>query len=737
MEQEKRQKNWVSYLLLGQWVGDLFAATSGKLGIRGKLFATLGGSVLLTLVVVAIAIMSQRVANQTVDDLVRVQGRMSRLSLDVDKMLRTMYGYEKDFLLNYSRIGIAEARDRYLNRFIAAGGEAYQQLYQVQQLAIDAQGKAEAQRAMDAINNYVALFMNTVETLAFQLNPVSGELTKLRQSTDTLRQSMSTVSSLRLQTLFQSLLFNLQEYVASVDNLLGEAILSEAKVNNLLSEAKVFQDAVAAWTENPALQGTLLAQIREFIKVLTGVTETNKVISNQMQASQEAVKQAEPIVQAFLKHARANEAQAVERMGSAETLVQRVVLGVGLLAVLLGLLIAFGLSEGLTRQINRIMELLGEMGIGNFKARAEVVSNDELGDMATALNNMLDSLTSLIQSQEERDAIQESIMKLMNEISDLTEGDLTARAEVTEDITGAIADSFNTMAEQFGGIVRQVQSATLSVDATAADVSQRTSDLAAKSTNQAQQVNAAIQALNDMAASIRQVSQHAARSAEVSEMSRSNARDGAEAVEKTNRAMDEIREQINETARSIKRLGESSMEIGNVVEIINNIADRTSILALNASIQAAMAGDAGYGFAVVAEEVQRLAESSSNSTKQIDMLVKSIQSEIKDASNRMDESISKVVQGSQLADGAHEKLQQIETVSNQLADLIEAITQAAAQQVRMSENLVENMVVVGGVSDETSKTSQETAGLMNLLNTTASTLREAVEAFKIEQAQTT
>jgi twitching motility protein PilJ len=441
-------------------------------------------------------------------------------------------------------------------------------------------------------------------------------------------------------------------------------------------------------------------------------------------------------MQAFLNDSSANETQAVNRMRTTGTLAQKIIIGVGIAAVLLGLLISFGLSAGLTRQINLIMNLLGEMGIGNFKARTEVVSKDELGDMATALNGMLDSITSLIQSQEERDAIQDSIMKLMTEISDLTQGDLTVRAEVTEDITGAIADSFNTMAEQFGGIIRQVQSATVSVDATATDASKRTSDLAAKSTDQAQQVNTAIQALNNMAASIQQVSQHAARSAEVSAISRSNAREGAEAVDKTNRAMDEIREQINEMARSVKRLGESSMEIGNVVEIINKIADRTSILALNASIQAAMAGDAGYGFAVVAEEVQRLAESSSNSTKQIDMLIKNIQSEIKDASNRMDESIGKVVQGSHLADGAHEKLQQIETVSNQLADLIEAITQATTQQVRMSEHLVQNMVAVGGVSDETSKTSQETAGLMNLLNTTASNLRKAVEAFKIERAQT-
>ena len=253
-----------------------------------------------------------------------------------------------------------------------------------------------------------------------------------------------------------------------------------------------------------------------------------------------------------------------------------------------------------------------------------------------------------------------------------------------------------------------------------------------RSREQNKQVNEAIEWIQSIAESIREVSQNAARSAEVSLASRMNAREGAEAVEQTNRAMDEIREQINETARSIKRLGESSMEIGNVVEIINNIADRTSILALNASIQAAMAGEAGHGFAVVAEEVQRLAESSSNSTKQIETLIKSIQAEIKDAGNRMDESISKVVQGSQLADGAYAKLQEIETVSNQLADLIDSITRSAADQVQRSEQVAESMVVVGEVSTATANTTQETDHLMSILNNTARELRAAVDTFKIE-----
>ena len=465
------------------------------------------------------------------------------------------------------------------------------------------------------------------------------------------------------------------------------------------------------------------------------VDESLKVdadINVQIAIYEESASKVTPILTSLRNRALEEQAVSIEQLAQNEKNIFYIVLGVSALAILLGLILALRISKGLTRQVDSIMELLSNLGIGDFSAKAKIVSSDELGEMAASLNAMLENLTMLIQTQDERDRDQESIMKLMMEISELTEGDLTARAEVTEDITGAIADSFNSMAEEFGGIVRQVQRATSSVDATTTDISRLTSDLAVRSIDQNRQVNNAIDSINQIAESIRQVSQNATRSAEVSLSSRMNAREGAAAVEQTNRAMDEIREQINETARSIKRLGESSMEIGNVVEIINNIADRTSILALNASIQAAMAGEAGHGFAVVAEEVQRLAESSSNSTQQIDNLVKSIQAEIKDVSSRMDESIGKVVQGSKLADGAYGKLQEIESVSNQLADLIESITRASASQVQMSEDVVRSMVAVGEMSTSTSDSSQETAELMISLNETAGQLREAVGRFKIE-----
>ncbi len=707
--------------------GNPFRALTDTLNIRGKLMLAFMVMIVLTLAVIVIASISQRFARKTIDELVQVHGKIARLSLDTEKTVKGMNGFEKDFLLNYSKIGAKEAKSLYLNPFIAAGGEAYQKLYDIQQITTDNQEKGAAQNAIDAINNYLGAFISTVNILELRVDAEFGELVKLRQAAANLQKAVGATNNSELNAMVQRMFSKMQEYLLQPDKPNSDKVLADSQ--------KLAEAVKGASNLGLNLQAPLLAQTGDFTKWFAEVTRTDETIRERILAYQEAVKRADPVIQAFLKTAINNEAQAVGRMEETTALVQKIVVGVGLVAVLLGVLIAFGLARGLTGQINHIMDLLGEMGMGNFSARTEVVSNDELGQMATALNAMLDNITLLIQSQEERDAIQESIMKLMGEISDLTEGDLTARAEVSEDVTGAIADSFNTMAEQFGDIVRQVKAATFAVDETATDVSKMTIELASKSIDQTKQVNHAIEAITDMAASIRQVSQNAAKSAEVSTASRTNAREGAEAVEKTNLAMDEIREQINETARSIKRLGESSMEIGNVVEIINNIADRTSILALNASIQAAMAGDAGHGFAVVAEEVQRLAESSSNSTKQIDVLVKSIQSEIKDVSNRMDESIGKVVQGSRLADGAYGKLQEIESVSNNLADLIASITQAAAQQVQMSESVVENMIAVGGVSNETSMASQETASLMDVLNKTARSLREAVAVFKVEGVQ--
>jgi len=694
--------------------------------IRTKLLWSFMTMIALTLAVIAITLISQTYAQKTIETLVQVHGKISRLSLETENTLRVMQRYEKDFLLNYEKKGIREAKELYLNPFIALGGDAYRTLYQIQQLAKTPQDIDAAQTAMDSINEYLSAFVGTVNILELRVDKEFGELVKLRLSLDNLGATVASLNFAPVQNSFFSLKAALQEYL----------MVPDREMNSKVKEART---AFANLTESLVIaapaKGKLVEQLKEFDKWFVEVGNTDGIIAARIVGYQDAAKRAEPAIKSFLDFAVTNEAKATKDMEDTASLVLKVVLAVGIASILLAIFIAAKLSRGLTNQVDHIMGLLDEIGRGNYQARTKVVSNDELGVMARTLNSMLDNITVLIQSQEERDTIQESIMKLLEEISALSDGDFTGRAEVTEDMTGAIADSFNAMADQFTDIISKVKVATESVDTTSEQVASQTMSLAQKNMEQVKEISGAIQAIEQMAQSIRAVAGNAQRSATVSRQSRLNAQEGALAVTATNKAMADIREQINETARSIKRLGESSLEIGNIVQIIDDIADRTSILALNASIQAAMAGEAGHGFAVVADEVQRLADNSSNSTKQIDVLVKSIQNEIKEVSNRIDDGISKVVQGSKLADGAHAKLQEIEKVSNDLAELIESITAATTEQVHASETISQTMKGVGDISRESSLSSQDTAASMNVLSRTARDLHSAVEVFKIGEAQ--
>ena len=389
----------------------------------------------------------------------------------------------------------------------------------------------------------------------------------------------------------------------------------------------------------------------------------------------------------------------------------------------------------ITMQVASIVNVFRQIDRGDFQARAIIYSTDELGSMASSLNQMLDCTLSLNQYQDDRDSIQESIMKLLDEVSDVAKGDLTVEAEVTEDITGAIADSFNHMIYQLRSIVCNVQRATLEVGSSAGMIQATAEQLADGSRAQADQIIDSTAALDEMAVSIQQVSENASLSSTVAEQALDNAKQGTLAVQNTIQGMQRIRSQVQETAKRIKRLGERSQEISEIVQLIGDIADRTSILALNASIQAARAGEAGRSFAVVAEEVERLAERSTNATKQIASLVNTIQSETNEAVIAMEESTHEVVQGSQVADKAGQALNEIESVSSRLAGLIQSITLAATQQARGSDNLSKAMNEISQVTQHTASGTKKTANDINQLSLLAEDLRSSVSTFKIPAMQ--
>lgn len=326
---------------------------------------------------------------------------------------------------------------------------------------------------------------------------------------------------------------------------------------------------------------------------------------------------------------------------------------------------------------------------------------------------------------------QEAILRLLDEMGSLAEGDLTAKATVTEDITGAIADSINFAIDQLRTLVGTINETAVQVAAAAQETQATAMHLADAAEHQAQQITSASAKINEIAASIDEVSKNSAESADVAQRSVQIAAKGAEVVRQTIQGMDNIRDQIQETSKRIKRLGESSQEIGSIIELINDISEQTNILALNAAIQAASAGEAGRGFAVVADEVQRLAERASNATKRIETLVATIQSDTNEAVSSMEQTTAEVVAGARLAEDAGLALVEIEKVSNDLAGLIEGISQASRQQSAAATNITATMTVIQEITTQTSQGASQTAESTGNLAQLAADLRRSVADFKL------
>jgi len=351
--------------------------------------------------------------------------------------------------------------------------------------------------------------------------------------------------------------------------------------------------------------------------------------------------------------------------------------------------------------------------------------NDDLA------NRRVESERQRLSAENERNLTQQAILRLMNEMGDLADGDLTVRATVSEDITGAIADSVNYTIEELSVLVRRINDAAIRVTS-ATESAQRTSgELLGATERQSREIEEAGATVQRMAQSMTGSSELALQSAQVARRSLESARKGAGAVENTIKGMNEIREQIQETSKRIKRLGESSQEIGEIVELISDITEQTNVLALNAAIQAASAGEAGRGFTVVAEEVQRLAERSAEATKQIAAIVKTIQTDTKDAVGAMEIATRDVVEGAQLSDAAGQALSEIGEVSMETARLIEQISTDTQSQAATATRVAETMKGILAITEQTTRGTQQTAVSVGQLADLAIELKGSVSGFKV------
>ena len=343
----------------------------------------------------------------------------------------------------------------------------------------------------------------------------------------------------------------------------------------------------------------------------------------------------------------------------------------------------------------------------------------------------LDTRRRLAQTAATNERNQQAILRLLDELAGLADGDLTTSATVTGDFTGAIADAINYTIDQLRVLVSSINQTSRNVSQAAEDTQATALHLAEAAEHQAQEIAGASSAITEMAMTIDQVSSNAAESAGVADRSVALANTGSRVVQNTIGGMDMIREQIQETAKRIKRLGESSQEIGDIVSLINDIADQTNILALNAAIQASMAGEAGRGFAVVADEVQRLAERSGGATRQIEALVKTIQSDTHEAVTSMEQTTAEVVRGARLAEDAGVALEEIESVSKNLAALIQNISNAARQQASSAGHISNTMNIIQEITSQTSAGTTATAQSIGKLAAITNELRNSVAGFKL------
>jgi twitching motility protein PilJ len=388
-------------------------------------------------------------------------------------------------------------------------------------------------------------------------------------------------------------------------------------------------------------------------------------------------------------------------------------------------------SGGMIDSLDEITRVVENVTMGDFDSRARVNSGDEVERLAVALNQMLDRIGALVEKEADRDRMQNQIMELLDIVTAASEGDFTKKAHVTEDTFGSLADSFNLMVEELSNLINRVRTAAEQVSSTTQEILVSTEQMAQGAEDQALQIANTSTAIDEMSVSIQRVSDNADSAAGAARKAVQVAQQGGDIVNRTVERLQKMRSTVQDTAAKIKVLGESSLEIGEIVKVIEDIANRTNLLALNATIEAAKAGEAGRGFAVVADEVRKLAERSSKATNDIATLIQSIQAETSAAVRAMEQGTAEVEQGVAMADESGRALQQIVQVINQASDLIQEISMSAKQQAKASSGIVESMELISRISKQTAAGAQQTSQATTQLGNMSEQLRDSVKMFRL------
>jgi len=409
-------------------------------------------------------------------------------------------------------------------------------------------------------------------------------------------------------------------------------------------------------------------------------------------------------------------------------------LAVGL-ALLMTIILAWRLGGSLLAPVSDLAKFSERLAVGDPKARAEITSTNELGYIADNLNRAVAKVSKAANNQESSDALQRSITELLTVINQVARGDLSLRGKVTNDALGNVADSVNYMLDNFTKVLERVRKAAMEVTACSNNILVAADQMQAGATQQDQEITNTSSAVEELTVSMKQVSNNAEASAEAARRALDAAEQGNRAVRDTLEGMQRIRSSVQATAKKIKSLGDRSLEISEIINVINDITEQTNLLALNAAIEAARAGDAGRGFAVVADEVRKLAEHSRSATKDIAALIKAIQAETNEAVVVMEEGTKEVESGATLADQAGRALDAISNVVRQSAELVQEISLASKQQVRGTEGVAHAMQIISNITRQTSQGTRGTVATVSQLVKLSDQLNDGLAQFRASSKQ--
>jgi twitching motility protein PilJ len=411
-----------------------------------------------------------------------------------------------------------------------------------------------------------------------------------------------------------------------------------------------------------------------------------------------------------------------------------VFLGISMLAVLAGVFFAHHITKPVT-QVVRAAERVGQ---GDLTRLVSVSSRDEIGQLAATFNDTIVRLRAQVQTESERDderhkreELQRNIMRFLDTATEIAQGDLTRRGQVTSDVLGSVVDAINVMVEELATLIEGVREAAQQVLTSSTEMMGTMEATAGGAQTQSREAVAVSDTMEALTRSMRQVAENAEQSATSADLTLESAQKGEHAVRASLSGMQKIRGEVQGISKKVKNLADRSLEISEIVTTIEDISSQTNLLALNAAIEAAGAGEAGLRFAVVAEEVRKLAERSGKAAKDIVLLIKSVQTETQQAVVAMEEGTREVEAGYRVTVEAGERLRQIGEISQKTAALARDISHAAQEQVHDVESGAVAVQSIAGVAVETEKAALETRKTMDQVVRVAQALTSSLARFKL------